>query len=262
MDSYIEQTKIKRKSRKTYKAKDSSVGFFFYRKVEKPDFKSLEWQLPIEDFPKAGLRENILEPNTQFLIKAFLETSFAAIMTVFLIPVYIIIGLLIAITTPGPIIFKQDRIGMDGKKFKILKFRTMYIDAEKVKEKLYSRNEAHGPVFKIQNDPRITVVGKFLRKTGLDELPQLWNVVKGDMFLIGPRPPLENEVWRYEEWQKRRLSVKPGITCTWQIQPNRHDITFEEWVDMDLKYIDEWTLKKDVSIFFKTIKTFFVAGGH
>jgi lipopolysaccharide/colanic/teichoic acid biosynthesis glycosyltransferase len=136
------------------------------------------------------------------------------------------------------------------------------VDAEKQLKKLKTRNEADGPVFKIKDDPRITKVGRFLRKTGLDELPQLLNVVRGEMSLIGPRPPLEEEVNQYERWQLRRLSIKPGITCTWQIVPDRHDVSFEKWMELDLHYIDNWNLRKDLGLFFKTVRTFFMAGGH
>lgn len=138
----------------------------------------------------------------------------------------------------------------------------MIVDAERVLEKLREKNETDGPVFKIKDDPRITRIGKVLRKTGLDELPQLYNVFRGEMSLVGPRPPLPQEVEQYERWQLRRLSVRPGITCSWQVVPNRHNVKFESWMKMDLQYIDDWSFQKDVRLFFKTIKTFFTAGGH
>ena len=119
-----------------------------------------------------------------------------------------------------------------------------------------------GPVFKIKHDPRITRIGRILRKTGLDELPQLYNVFKGEMSLIGPRPPLSSEVKQYERWQLRRLSVKPGITCTWQVIPNRNDIKFEHWMKLDLQYIDNWSLRKDFSLLIRTLRTIFFATGH
>jgi lipopolysaccharide/colanic/teichoic acid biosynthesis glycosyltransferase len=149
-----------------------------------------------------------------------------------------------------------------GRKFKLYKFRTMVVNAEELLERLKARNEADGPTFKIKDDPRVTRFGKFLRKTGLDELPQLFNVVAGEMSLIGPRPPIESEVKQYERWQLRRLSVKPGITCTWQIIPNRNDIKFEKWMQLDLNYIDNWSLAKDAELFFKTITTVFLATGR
>ena len=135
-------------------------------------------------------------------------------------------------------------------------------DAEKLKARLMALNESDGPTFKIKNDPRITRVGRILRKTGLDELPQLFNVLKGEMSLIGPRPPLAEEVKKYEPWQLRRLSVKPGITCTWQIIPNRNDVIFEKWMKLDMQYIDNWSLKADFILFFRTIFPVFRAGGH
>lgn len=135
-------------------------------------------------------------------------------------------------------------------------------NAEQVLETLRDKNEVDGPVFKIKKDPRITRIGSFLRKTGLDELPQLYNVFKGEMSLIGPRPPLPKEVEQYERWQLRRLSVRPGITCTWQVIPNRNDVNFEKWMKLDLQYIDNWNFGKDMLLFFKTIRTFFTAGGH
>jgi lipopolysaccharide/colanic/teichoic acid biosynthesis glycosyltransferase len=170
--------------------------------------------------------------------------------------------MIIKIGSKGPVFFRQERIGLRGRKFRLYKFRTMVVDAESQLKILKARNEADGPVFKIKEDPRITRVGKLLRKTGLDELPQLFNVVRGEMSLIGPRPPLEEEVKQYERWQLRRLSVKPGITCTWQIIPDRHDVSFEEWMELDLNYIDNWNLFKDLGLFFKTVRTFFMAGGH
>jgi lipopolysaccharide/colanic/teichoic acid biosynthesis glycosyltransferase len=130
----------------------------------------------------------------------------------------------------------------------------MVNNSEIILEQLKDKNEVDGPVFKIKDDPRVTRIGKFLRKTGLDELPQLYNVFKGEMSLIGPRPPLPNEVAQYERWQLRRLSVRPGISCTWQVFPNRNGVKFENWMKMDLQYIDNWSFRKDISVFFKTIK--------
>ncbi len=201
--------------------------------------------------------------NTLSLVlKTMGDIYFSIIATILLIPVFLFIGILIKAGSRGPIFFMQERIGLRGRKFRLFKFRTMVVDAEAQLKNLKARNEADGPVFKIKDDPRITKVGRFLRKTGLDELPQLFNVIRGEMSLVGPRPPLEEEVKQYERWQLRRLSVKPGITCTWQIVPDRHDVSFEEWMELDLNYIDNWNLRKDMALFFKTVKTFFVAGGH
>jgi len=164
-------------------------------------------------------------------------------------------------TSNGPVFFKQKRVGLRGRTFYMYKFRTMVVNAESLQASLLDQNEADGPVFKIKNDPRITTIGKFLRKSGLDELPQFINVLIGDMSLVGPRPPIPAEVKQYERWQLRRLSMKPGITCTWQIKPNRNDISFEEWMKMDLQYIDNWSNKLDLILFIKTIRTILKGSG-
>jgi lipopolysaccharide/colanic/teichoic acid biosynthesis glycosyltransferase len=131
----------------------------------------------------------------------------------------------------------------------------MIQDAEKLRALLEAKNEMDGPVFKMKNDPRITAIGRILRKSGLDEIPQFFNVLKGDMSLVGPRPPLPTEVKQYERWQLRRLSMRPGITCIWQIAPNRNNISFEEWMKLDLQYIDSWSFKMDVILLLKTVQT-------
>jgi len=161
----------------------------------------------------------------------------------------------------SPIFFKQKRVGLRGRTFYMYKFRTMVTNAEELQASLMKYNEADGPAFKIKNDPRITKIGGFLRKSGLDELPQFINVLIGDMSLVGPRPPVPDEVKQYERWQLRRLSMKPGITCTWQIKPNRNEISFEDWMKMDLQYIDNWSNKLDLMLFLKTIKTMIKGGG-
>lgn len=176
-------------------------------------------------------------------------------------PVIIAIALAIKLTSPGPVIFKQKRVGLRGRLFDIYKFRTMVVDAEKLKEKLTDKNEMDGPVFKIKNDPRITSIGRILRKTGLDEIPQFFNVLNGDMSLVGPRPPLPAEVAQYERWQLRRLSMRPGITCIWQIAPNRNSISFNEWMKLDLQYIDSWSLKLDIILLIKTAQTVLKGSG-
>jgi exopolysaccharide biosynthesis polyprenyl glycosylphosphotransferase len=190
-----------------------------------------------------------------FAIKHITGISIAFVALFILSPLLLIISLLIAATSKGPIIFKQERVGLRGRKFYIYKFRTMVHNAEEIKEKLNTLNESDGPTFKIKKDPRITKIGRFLRKTSIDEIPQLFNVINGEMTIIGPRPPLPKEVEQYERWQLKRLSIKPGLTCTWQIVPNRNDIKFENWMQMDIQYIDNWSLKGDVELFFKTFKT-------
>ncbi len=197
----------------------------------------------------------------QYIIKTTSEIIISFTILFIFSPILILVSLLIAITSKGPIIFKQERVGLRGRKFYIYKFRTMVFNAEELKESLLTLNESDGPTFKIKNDPRITVIGKFLRKTNLDELPQLYNILRGEMSLIGPRPPLSKEVETYERWQLKRLSVKPGLTCTWQIIQNRNNVKFDKWVKMDINYIENWSLKSDLELFLKTFKTVFFANG-
>ncbi|MBN2215342.1 MAG: sugar transferase [Bacteroidales bacterium] len=203
-------------------------------------------------------------PKNSFALawKSFTEFWISFFIIFLLSPIMLLIVILIKITSRGPVIFKQERVGLRGRKFYIYKFRTMIQNAEDLKNELLEQNESDGPTFKIKKDPRITSVGRFLRKTGLDELPQLFNVLRGEMSLIGPRPPLPEEVEKYERWQLRRLSVKPGITCTWQIIPNRNEVLFDKWMRLDIQYIENWSIKKDILLFLKTIKTVFVGSGH
>lgn len=186
-------------------------------------------------------------------IKMLLDYSVALIVTIGSLPLMIITGIMIKITSKGPIFFRQERMGLNGRRFRIYKFRTMVMDAERKLKDLKKSNEMDGPAFKIKNDPRIIpFIGSFLRKTSLDELPQVINILRGEMSLVGPRPPLPEEVNEYGIWQRRRLSMKPGLTCLWQIQPNRNEISFNKWMKMDLSYIDNWTLKLDFTILWKT----------
>lgn len=196
------------------------------------------------------------------LLKAAVDYMAAGFSLLLLAPFMVLIAVLIKLLSPGPALFKQQRSGVNGRQFTLYKFRTMVVDAEQQREKLEQLNEMDGPVFKLADDPRIIPhIGKFLRKTSLDELPQLINVLKGEMSLIGPRPPLPDEVSCYERWQMRRLSMRPGLTCLWQISPKRNDVSFEEWMNMDLKYIDNWSIGLDVRIFFSTIWVMLVGYG-
>jgi len=203
-------------------------------------------------------------PSNQYALswKYILDFVIASTVIILWSPLLIIIGIMIKITSNGPIIFKQKRVGLHGREFYIYKFRTMMQDAEKMQLKIMDQNEMSGPVFKIKNDPRITKIGKYLRKTSLDELPQFFNVIKGDMSLVGPRPPIMSEVKQYKPWQLRRLSMRPGITCIWQTMPRRNSISFEEWMKMDLQYIDNWSLETDLLLTVKTIKTVFMGSGQ
>jgi exopolysaccharide biosynthesis polyprenyl glycosylphosphotransferase len=170
-----------------------------------------------------------------------------------LLPLLAVTALLIRLTSRGPSVFVQKRLGLNKRHFGIYKFRTMVVDAEKRMKEIEHLNEVSGPVFKIKNDPRITAIGRFLRKTSIDELPQLFNVLKGDMSLVGPRPlPIRDYEGFNEDWQRRRFSVRPGITCLWQIG-GRSSISFEKWMELDLQYIDKWSLKLDLEILVKTI---------
>lgn len=184
--------------------------------------------------------------------RAFDLISTTLIMIILIIPI-LITALIIYIDDPhGSPFYKQIRIGRHGKEFYMYKFRSMYVDADKRKAELMARNEMDGPVFKIKDDPRITRVGRVIRKYSIDELPQLFNVFVGNMSLVGPRPPLPDEVEQYTDYDKLRLIVTPGITCTWQIMPNRNDIPYEKWLEMDLEYIETRTTWKDIKIIFRT----------
>ncbi len=200
--------------------------------------------------------------NLPLMIKNMADMYLTITAVIILVPVFLVIAIIIKMESKGPVFFKQERLGLRGRKFKLVKFRTMVVNAEELLESLRKNNEMDGPTFKMKHDPRITRFGRFLRKSGLDELPQFFNVISGEMSLIGPRPPLETEVKQYERWQLRRLSVKPGITCTWQITPNRNDVKFEKWMRLDLQYIDNWSLAKDAELFFKTISSMFLASGR
>lgn len=209
-------------------------------------------------------KKDILRPKKVYWFFRRLQDIVLTLFALSIIwPIMAIIALIIYIDDPkGSPVFTQVRVGRNGKEFKFYKFRTMVIGAEDMLNDLMNQNEVEGPAFKIKKDPRITKVGSFLRKTGLDELMQLFNILKGDMSLIGPRPPLPREVEQYNEYQMQRLYITPGITCYWQIQPNRNDITFDEWVDLDIKYIKERSFITDWKIIFATIISVFRMDGE
>ncbi|HHI68600.1 MAG TPA: sugar transferase [Planctomycetes bacterium] len=186
------------------------------------------------------------------VFKRALDMVVSALLLVLLSPVFILAALAIKLTSKGPVFFSQVRCGLHGRPFKVFKFRTMVTDAEKKKRHLLKMNEWDGPVFKMKNDPRITPVGRFLRKFSIDELPQLYNVLRGEMSLVGPRPPLPDEVANYDRKHLRRLSVRPGITCIWQVKA-RDGRDFKKWVEMDLEYIDNWSLGLDLKLLLLTI---------
>ncbi|MDX9857963.1 MAG: sugar transferase [candidate division Zixibacteria bacterium] len=192
------------------------------------------------------------ESRVALLAKSVIDKLGAVVGIIVSAPIMLTCAALIKWESPGPILFKQVRAGLNGRPFQLYKFRTMCEDAERIKHRLQERNEMSGPVFKIRRDPRITRVGAILRKYSLDELPQFFNVLMGDMSLVGPRPPLPREVVGFDGWQRRKLSVKPGLTCLWQVN-GRNEIDFEEWMKLDLRYIDTWSLSNDLRILVKTI---------
>ena len=169
-----------------------------------------------------------------------------------LMPLFFVVMALIKLTSRGPVFFKQQRVGQHGRIFHMLKFRSMVTNAEALKAQLAKTNEQTGPVFKMKNDPRVTRTGRFIRKYSIDELPQLINVLRGDMTVVGPRPPVPDEVAKYEAWQRRRLSVRPGLTCIWQVS-GRNQISFEDWMYLDMQYIDHWSLAHDFNLIFRTV---------
>jgi exopolysaccharide biosynthesis polyprenyl glycosylphosphotransferase len=186
-------------------------------------------------------------------IKRLIDVVGGAALLVGLAPLLALAALLIKIDSPGPILFRQERIGLNKRRFQLLKFRTMVVGADQQQHGMEQLNEANGPVFKIKDDPRITRLGKFLRRYSIDELPQLFNVLNGDMSLVGPRPLPVRDVERINvQWHKRRFSVKPGITCLWQVN-GRSDVSFDHWVQLDLEYIDKWCLGLDIKILIKTV---------
>ena len=201
-------------------------------------------------------REYNNESIFYIFLKRLIDLFGSVIGLIVLSPIILVVSLLIKFESKGPIIFSQDRIGKDGKVFKMYKFRSMVVNAEELKEKLKDQNEMSGPMFKMKEDPRVTKIGKFIRKTSIDELPQLINIVKGDMSLVGPRPSLPKEVEQFEDWMMERLEVKPGLTCYWQVS-GRNNIDFEDWMKLDIKYVRERNLIIDIKLIFKTVFVLF-----
>lgn len=229
-------------------------GIKVYLNID-PLFKPKKFFLYIEKFKEF----NFIEMTTlkrdvyqKLQLKYLLDKIFAFLFLILLSPIFFIVSIVILFLYGKPIFFVQERVGINGEIFKIIKFRTMEKDAEKKKVLLKEKNQMNGPVFKIERDPRITPFGRFLRKYSIDELPQLINILKGEMSFVGPRPPLPSEVKEYDFWHRRRLSFKPGLTCLWQIS-GRNNIDFVDWMKKDLEYIDNWSLLYDFIIILKTI---------
>lgn len=223
--------------------------------VVPPSFRQLQVaRIHVEEFFGMPVVHYTTTPKQAFQLafKRVMDFTLTAAALVFLAPLFIALAVAIKLESPGPVFFRQYRSGIRGRRFNCYKFRSMYVDAEARLAELKAHNEMSGPVFKMKDDPRITRVGKFIRKYSLDELPQLFNVFRGDMSLVGPRPPLPAEVDQYEPWQRRRLSMKPGITCIWQVS-GRNNIDFDQWMRLDLQYIDNWNLRLDIKLLLQTI---------
>jgi len=242
----------------------NEIGIDFHL-LEEPNVMQVSSVMDMDaDFDDAYTFKTISKAPHHYLsikLKELLDIVTASIILTLTSPLFVVIALIIKGNDGGPVFFKQERIGKNGRRFMVYKFRTMVVNAEALLDDLKQANEADGPVFKIENDPRITPFGKFLRKTSLDEFPQFYNVIKGDMSIVGPRPPLLREVQQYKRAQLRRLSMKPGITCIWQVK-GRHTVSFEEWMRMDLAYIDHWSLWLDFKLIIATIGVVLKANGQ
>jgi exopolysaccharide biosynthesis polyprenyl glycosylphosphotransferase len=206
----------------------------------------------LQGLPLLTFSTTPFEPR-DLLVKRAFDLCGSAFLLLLTAPLFLLVALAVKLTSPGPVLFRQVRSGANGRPFVMYKFRSMCEDAEVLLAGLASANEVGGPVFKIKNDPRLTPIGRFLRRASVDELPQLWNVLRGDMSLVGPRPPIPSEVMRYESWQRRRLSMKPGLTCLWQISGRSQIVDFDQWMRLDLQYIDSWSLSLDARILAKTL---------
>ena len=226
---------------------------FFPHVISKVYLERLS-EMPLLTFSATPENEYLL------LLKRLVDFLMALTLLVVLSPVLLMLALLIRLTSPGPVLYRQTRCGLGGRKFTVYKFRSMRPDADLYRDELASLNEMDGPVFKIKSDPRCTALGRFMRKFSLDELPQLVNILKGDMSFVGPRPPLPEEVEKYEPWQRRRLRMQPGLTCLWALE-GRSRLSFRRWMELDLEYIDHWSPTLDWKILLKTIPVVLLGRG-
>jgi exopolysaccharide biosynthesis polyprenyl glycosylphosphotransferase len=213
----------------------------------------------LDSIPLLGIRQPVLR-DWQAFFKRAVDVIISGLALIVLAPLLALVALIIKLDSPGPAVFRQTRVGRNGALFTVFKFRSMRMGAEAQMEELQARNEATGPLFKMRNDPRCTRVGRFVRRTSIDELPQLWNVLKGDMSIVGPRPPLPSEVEKYALWHHQRLDVSPGITGLWQVS-GRSDLTFDEMVLLDIYYVENWSPLLDLRILLKTIPTILLGSG-
>jgi exopolysaccharide biosynthesis polyprenyl glycosylphosphotransferase len=211
-------------------------------------------QVYVENFRHVPLLTFGSTPDNELKLfaKRMVDFTLSAVALVLLSPLLLILALLIRLTSPGPILYRQIRCGLGGRRFTLYKFRSMVANADKLRTELEALNEVDGPVFKLTDDPRCTPLGRWLRKISFDELPQLWNILRGDMSFVGPRPPLPEEVEKYESWQRRRLRMRPGLTCLWTLE-GRSRLSFDRWIRLDLAYIDNWSLFLDFKILLKSI---------
>ncbi len=227
---------------------------FFPHSIARMELHQLDG-FPLLSFSTTPTNEALL------FVRRILDVVLSGVLLIILLPtVMLVAAILIKLTSPGSILFRQQRCGLNGRLFDMYKFRSMVDNAEHHRFELDALNEMDGPVFKSSYDPRITPVGKFIRRFSIDEFPQFYNVLRGDMSLVGPRPPLPQEVARYERWQRRRLSMKPGMTCLWQIS-GRNEVSFEDWMKLDLTYIDNWSLLLDLKILLKTVPVVLLGRG-
>ena len=208
----------------------------------------------LEKFREVPLLSLSSAPDSELhlFFKRMFDIAVSFVALLLLSPLLLVIAIMIRLTSPGPVLFRQTRCGLGGRRFTIFKFRSMINNAAQMQAELHQLNELDGPVFKISDDPRITPVGRWLRRFSLDELPQLWNVFRGEMSFVGPRPAVPEEVAQYEDWQRRRMRMRPGLTCTWVLEGRNH-IDFKRWMQLDLTYIDNWSLWLDLKIFLRTI---------
>ena len=226
---------------------------FFPHSISRVELHELDG-FPLLSFSTTPTNEALM------FVRRILDVLLASVLAILTLPITIATAALIKVTSPGPVLFKQERSGLNGRVFVMYKFRSMTDNSEQLRFELETLNEMDGPVFKSSRDPRITVIGKVIRRFSVDELPQLYNVLRGDMSLVGPRPPLPQEVARYARWQRRRLSMKPGMTCLWQIS-GRNEVSFDDWMKLDLTYIDNWSLLLDLKILLKTVPVVLLGRG-
>jgi len=250
---YIAEAEVAIYSCETQGVETWMIPDYFDIKIAKVNFENF-FNLPVI------LYRTTPEYSWQILIKGVFDRVFGLVLLILSLPFFIVVPILIKATSRGPILFRQKRNGIRGKEFTMYKFRTMVAGAAAMKQDLQQYNEMDGAAFKMTNDPRVTRLGHWLRKLSIDELPQLFNVLSGSMSIVGPRPLAQYEVDKFKIWQRRRLSMKPGLTCLWQIQ-GRNEVRFEDWMKLDLEYIDNWSLWMDVRILFMTIPVVLLGKG-